>query len=112
MKIYTKDSLITELKNIASRGWIENQRHGNQGGIGNTLEDLLGITENNLPIPNAAEWELKSQRRNTSSLTTLFHTEPSPRAMKLVPQVLSVINNDLNPLFKYPSKKNFGKRNL
>jgi hypothetical protein len=88
MKIYTKDSLITELKNIASRGWIENQRHGNQGGIGNTLEDLLGITENNLPIPNAAEWELKSQRRNTASLTTLFHIEPSPRAMKLVPQVL------------------------
>jgi hypothetical protein len=88
MKIYTKDTLITELKNISARGWIENARHGNQGGIGNTLEDLLGITENNLPIPNAAEWELKSQRINTTSLTTLFHTEPSPRAIKFVPQVL------------------------
>ena len=69
-------------------GWIENARHGNTGGIGNTLEDLLGIEENNLPIPNAAEWELKSQRLNTSSLTTLFHIEPSPRAVKFVPQVL------------------------
>jgi hypothetical protein len=88
MKIYTKDALITELKNISDRGWIENQRHGNHGGIGNTLEDLLGITENNLPIPNAAEWELKSQRINTTSLTTLFHIEPSPRAVKFVPQVL------------------------
>lgn len=69
-------------------GWIENARCGNCGGIGNTLEDLLGISENNLPIPNAAEWELKCQRLNTSSLTTLFHTEPSPRAIKFVPQML------------------------
>ena len=74
--------------NIAERGWIANARHGNAGGIGNTLEDLLGISENNLPIPNAAEWELKSQRINTSSLTTLFHIEPSPRAIKFVPQIL------------------------
>jgi len=88
MKIYTKDSIIKELKCIAAKGWIINARHGNQGGIGNTLEDLLGITENNLPIPNAAEWELKSQRINTTSLTTLFHIEPSPRAVKFVPQIL------------------------
>lgn len=87
MKLYTKDSLISELKTIAARGWIPNARHGNDGGIGNTLEDLLGITENNLPIPNAAEWELKSQRLNTSALTTLFHIEPSPRAVHFVPQV-------------------------
>jgi hypothetical protein len=88
MKIYTKESLIQVLKEICNRGWIENQRHGNHGGIGNTLEDLLGIEENNLPIPNAAEWELKSQKLNTTSLTTLFHSEPSPRAIKFVPSVL------------------------
>ena len=88
MKIYTKPQLIAELKKISAQGWIENRRHGNQGGIGNTLEDLLGIAENNLPIPNAAEWELKAQRVNTTSLTTLFHTEPSPRAVKFVPQIL------------------------
>lgn len=88
MKIYTKESLIFELKKISDMGWIENARYGNSGGIGNTLEDLLGISENNLPIPNAAEWELKAQRIDTSSLTTLFHFEPSPRAIKFVPQVL------------------------
>ncbi len=88
MKIYTKESLIQELRDISANGWIENARNGNHGGIGNTLEDLLGITENNLPIPNAAEWELKTQRLNTTSLTTLFHIEPSPRAIKFVPQVL------------------------
>lgn len=88
MKIFTKETLIEELKRISSLWWIPNAREGNHGGIGNTLEYLLGISENNLPIPNAAEWELKSQRLNTTSLTTLFHIEPSPRAIKFVPQVL------------------------
>lgn len=86
--IYTKQSLIDKLKEIAAMGWIANARKGNSGGIGNTLEDLLGIKENNLPIPNAAEWELKTQRINSSSLTTLFHIEPSPRAIRFVPQIL------------------------
>jgi len=88
-KTYTKQELITRLKEISGMGWIQNARKGNHGGIGNTLEDLLGIKENNLPIPNAAEWELKTQRVNTSSLTTLFHIEPSPRAIRFVPQVLA-----------------------
>ncbi|MGI6573256.1 MAG: MvaI/BcnI family restriction endonuclease [Fermentimonas sp.] len=87
MKIYTKEELINELKKIRAMGWVKNARPGNAGGVGNTLEDLLGIEENNLPVPNAAEWELKCQRGNTSSLTTLFHMEPSPRALKFVPQI-------------------------
>lgn len=86
--IYTKPALIARLTEIYEMGFVPNTRKGNQGGIGNTLEDLLGIKENNLPIPNAAEWELKAQRLNSTSLTTLFHTEPSPRAVKSVPQVL------------------------
>lgn len=88
MNLITKEELIEELKKIRSMGWIPNARPGNVGGVGNTLEDLLGIEENNLPIPNAAEWELKCQRANTTSLTTLFHMEPSPRAAKFVPSML------------------------
>ena len=88
MKTFTKEELITKLKEISAQGWIPNARDGNHGGIGNTLEDLLGIEENNLPIPNANEWELKSQRLNTSSLTTIFHIEPSPQAVKFVPTIL------------------------
>ena len=87
-KTYTKPELIAKLKEISAMGFVPNARHKNHGGIGNTLEDLLGIAENNLPIPNAAEWELKTQRAKTSSLTTLFHIEPSPRAIRFVPQVL------------------------
>jgi len=87
-KIYTKVSLIAALREIRDMGWIENRRHGNAGGVGNTIEDLLGIEENNLPIPNAAEWELKCQRSNTSSLITLMHMEPSPRTLSLVSSLL------------------------
>lgn len=88
VKTFTKDELIVELKNISAMGWIDSSRSGNNGNVGNTLEDLLGIPENNLPIPNATEWELKTQRIDTTALTTLFHIEPSPRAIKFVPQIL------------------------
>ena len=86
--MYTKPELIAKLKEISKRGWIPNARRGSHGGIGNTLEDLLGIEENNLPVPNAAEWELKAQCLHSSSLVTLFHIEPSPRAVRFVPHVL------------------------
>lgn len=88
MDILSKDDLIKSLRKVRDMGWIPNARHGNVGGVGNTLEDILGIKENNLPIPNAAEWELKTQRENSSSPTTLFHMEPSPRAIGFVPDVL------------------------
>ncbi len=88
MKTYTKDTLIAALRSIRERGWIENGRHKNDGGVGNTLEDLLEVPENNLPLPNAAEWELKCQRSSTKALTTLLHVEPSPIAMRLVPSLL------------------------
>lgn len=95
MQLYTKDELIKKLKELADMGWVPNGRFGNHGGIGNTLEDFLGIQENNLPIPNASEWELKTQRANTSSLTTLFHMEPSPRAVGFVSKILL-------PLYGWP----------
>jgi hypothetical protein len=87
MQIFSKEDLIRKLQGIRKRGFIPNARKGNAGGVGNTLEDLLGIQENNLPIPNAAEWELKCQRKDTTSLITLFHMEPSPRAMRFVPKI-------------------------
>lgn len=88
LQAFSKEELIEKFKDIYSKGWILNKRGNNDGAVGNTLEDLLGIPENNLPIPNAAEWELKAQRATTSSLLTMFHMEPSPRAMKVVPEIL------------------------
>ena len=98
MKTYTKESLRASLIGIRDRGWIPNARPGNQGGVGNTLEDLLGIKENNLPLPNAAEWELKAHAGKAGTYTTLFHMEPSPRGLDLVPQFLL-------PVYGWPHKK-------
>jgi hypothetical protein len=86
---FTKESVIEKLKQIKDKGWIPSGRaRSNVGAVGNTLEDLFGIEENNLPIADAGQWELKSQRRGTSSLTTLFHSEPSPRNARIVPKIL------------------------
>jgi len=100
--VFTKESLIAQLKEIAAMGWIKNARSGNDGGIGNTLEDLLGIEENNLPIPNAAEWELKTQRLGSNARVTLCHSEPSPRAIRFAPSVFL-------PLYGWPHQ-NAGQR--
>ena len=91
MEKFSKEELTRLLCEIADRGLMESARHGNVGGIGNTIEDLLEIKENNFPIPNAAEWELKTYRTHSKSLTTLFHMEPSPlQLLNLYP--LSFLN--------------------
>lgn len=92
MIIYTKEGLIQEIKRVAAQGWHKSVKETrdtrNDGAVGNTLENLLGIKENNLPIPNAREWELKGQRSRTSSLITLKHLEPSPTALGIVSNIL------------------------
>ena len=92
MKLFSKKELIKEIKAIASKGWHKSVKQTrdtrNDGAVGNTLEILLGITENNLPIPNAREWELKGQRVHSASLITLKHIEPSPTAARIVGNIL------------------------
>lgn len=88
MREYDLDLLRIRLQEIKEMGWVRNQRPGNSGGVGNTLEDLLDVAENNLQLPDFGEWELKSQRTETSSLLTLFHSEPKPRNARIVPHIL------------------------
>lgn len=92
MKLYTKEQLIQAIREIFQQGWHKSVKETrdlrNDGAVGNTLEILLGIEENNLPIPNASEWELKGQRFHTSSLITLKHIEPSPTAVSIVSNLL------------------------
>ncbi len=88
-RTYTKEEVIQRLTQTRDMGWILSRRtKKNVGAVGNTLEDLLGIKENNLPIANAGAWEVKAQRRETESLTTLFHFEPWPRKARIVPKIL------------------------
>lgn len=98
MREHDLELLRNRLAEIKDMGWIKNQRPGNAGGVGNTLEDLLNVAENNLQMPDFGEWELKSQRRNTSSLLTLFHSEPLPRKDRIVPNILI-------PLYGWPHKE-------
>lgn len=70
--------IIKKLKEIRKRGYIKTHRAGTTG-IGKTLEDMLGIKENNVPGPNAIMIELKSARKNSSSMLTLFTKSPIPR---------------------------------
>ena len=56
---------------IRSRGFIRSARSGPTG-IGHTLEQALGLRENNLAIPDLGEVELKAHRENAFSLITLF----------------------------------------
>lgn len=76
MKKY--DELLRDLKKIKESGFQKTHRVGNTG-IGKTLEDLLGIEENNVAGPNGHQTELKSSRKNTTSMVTLFTLSPKPR---------------------------------
>lgn len=89
------DLLRIRLREIKEMGWIRNRRPGNVGGVGNTLEDLLDVAENNLQLPDFGDWELKSQRDETGALLTLFHSEPKPRKAHIVPKILL-------PLYGWP----------
>ena len=92
MKLYTKEELVDTFRTVFEQGWHKSVKKTvdtrNDGAVGNTLEVLLGIEENNLPVPNAREWELKGQRKRTASLVTLKHIEPSPTAARIVPNIL------------------------
>ena len=70
--------LITRLKDIKEMGYIKTHR-GGATGVGKTLEDILEITENNIAGPNSTMAELKSARKNSTSMLTLFTKSPLPK---------------------------------
>lgn len=69
---------LRKIKQIKQMGYVESHRIGPTG-IGKTLEDLLGITENNIAGPDFETYELKSARKDSVSMLTLFTKAPMPR---------------------------------
>ncbi len=66
------EEVITKLQKIESKGFIESMRKGSTG-IGYTFETLFGVQENNMPIPDiGGRVEIKTIRRDSQSLITLF----------------------------------------
>ena len=76
--INTVDDFVAEFNKIKALGWIKTHRAGPTG-IGKTLEDLLGIPENNADAPDFGEYELKSKRIGASSMLTIFTRAPEPK---------------------------------
>lgn len=66
-----------KIAQIKEMGFVQSHRKGDTG-IGKTLEDLLGIKENNIAGPDFATYELKSARKNSVSMLTLFTKVPAP----------------------------------
>ncbi len=102
MEIRNAEQLTIKMRLIVGR-WHDSGRVGNTGAAGNTLEDLLGVEENNLHLPDFGDIELKTQKfEGEGALLTLFHKEPLPRAS--IPKLLKAMgwrHSDAGG--KYPS---------
>ena len=97
--IATIKKLKKQLEEIKERGFIKTHRfHDN--GIGKTLEDLLGIKENNFRLPDVGDIELKAKRVDSDSMLTIATKSPEPRR----------VNKVLFDKYKYKDKE--GKFNL
>jgi hypothetical protein len=58
-------------KALKTQGFVKSQRRGPTG-VGHTLEYHLGISENNIALPDIGIAEIKAHRAKSSSLVTLF----------------------------------------
>ena len=90
MQKRTLTQIKKALQELSKKGWIKSNRSHNTG-IGKTLEDYLGITENNIALPDFGVMELKSQRLNTLSMMTLFTKSPE-----------GITNAEIRKRFGYP----------
>ena len=69
MRLPELRQLLQELNEV---GFVQSERKGPTG-IGYTLEGWLGVSENNLPIPDiGGRVEIKATRSTTNNLITLF----------------------------------------
>ncbi len=77
--------LQKELSKLKSEGWIKSHRVSDTG-VGKTIEDMLGIPENNVGKPdciyNGREVEIKAHRVNSKSMITLFTLEAGIRRLR------------------------------
>ena len=96
---FTKDEIRNQISMLKERGWIEltKNRSGRDGGLGNSLEDYLQIKENNLPIADLGIYELKTHRKSSGSLISLFRQEPGPGARdKILPYLIENYGWDIS----------------
>lgn len=93
------NELVEQLHGISNE-WIPSHRIHDTG-IGKTLEDLLGIKENNFPGPNGELVELKSMRKDSASMISLFTKTPLPKGC-----IKKLLEDYGYPSEKHPTKPN------
>ena len=77
------EDLIKKLQEIKKMGFLKTVR-AHDGGVGNTLEFLLGIKENNIRLPDAGKIEIKAKRIDSRSMLTLASKSPLPRGVNKI----------------------------
>jgi hypothetical protein len=95
----TLQEALKTLRELKAKSYVPAHRYGPTG-IGKTLEDILGIKENNIDISNTTFAELKSARKGSNSMLTLFTKAPLPKAA----------NSKILERFGYTSSKSNGKK--
>jgi len=68
---------LTRIREVKKMGYVKSHREGPTG-IGKTLEDLLGLKENNIQGPDFSNYELKASRKGSNSMITLFTKKLEP----------------------------------
>lgn len=84
-----------KFKEIREHGFYKSMRRGPTG-VGHTLEQCLGLTENNIAVPDLGKVELKAHRDNATSLITLFTFNRKAWAMKPLSAIRSYGTPDEN----------------
>jgi len=75
--------LKRKLLEIRENGAVYTHRTGDTG-VGKTLEDLLGVQENNIRLPDIGEIELKAKRIESGSMLTIATKSPEPKGINKV----------------------------
>lgn len=70
------DKFIETFRKVRDMGFVKSHRTNNTG-IGKTLEDFMGVVENNQRDPDLFGYEIKSQRNLSTSFVTLFTKSPT-----------------------------------
>ncbi len=67
----TIEQFKTRFEKVKEKGWVKSKRKGPTG-VGQTLEQLIGMKENNVALPDLGTVELKAHRIGSASMITLF----------------------------------------
>ncbi len=89
--------LFKKFSKIRDMGWIKTMRNGSTG-VGYTLENLLNIEENSLPIADYEGIEIKAMRILSKKTIHLFNAAPDGDFLFPHERILESVG--------YPSKKN------